>query len=367
VNALGARHREIARIARLLNDGGGLLDIYGPDAQEAIDVTAAALNAATDLSFGIVDLDACANDDEVAERTASAVAGTLLGDPRLLHVSADRRSPRQQSAWFDMQRQMGPAFEQITSGWRRVLPGDAADIIAAAVGAFGRSEDIERPTLVLYGADSLIDVPRTRFSAPNDLLWAIRSAAQVTPDLRLVVVGGPATIELVSDSEHAFYGWGRPFELARLGASELTEELAREFSLSQSYARRVADFSDGLPRVAWALADRLIRNLRSPEPSPGDPPEDMVQSAWTDLLGQRSSELRVTIRLLADLHRAALPVCKTLSEGGAPYTAAHSGEVTRALKLLHARGICESPAPRTWRLTDPLLSAWLREQRSPGV
>jgi hypothetical protein len=357
VSALGARRREIARMAAQLDDGGGLLVIHGSDAQEAIDVTASALEAARDLSIAIVDLDACVNNDEVAALIATAVAGALLGDPRLLHVAADRRSPQQQSAWLDVGRQLGPAFEPVASGWRRVLPGEPAQIISAATGAFARAGSVERPTLVLYGADSLIDIPRTRFSAPNELLWAIRSEAQISPGLRLVVAGGPATVELVSQQEHAFYGWGRPLEIARLDERELAEALTREFPLSGTYARRVAGLSEGLPRVAWALVDRL---LHVEQTSGQSPPEDPVEAAWRDILSRRSSELRVAVRLLSDLHRAALPVCRTLAYGGAPYTAAHSGEVTRVLKLLHTRGVCETPEPRSWRLTDPLLAAWLR-------
>jgi hypothetical protein len=170
----------------------------------------------------------------------------------------------------------------------------------------------------------------------------------------LVLVGGPAAVELISARDAAFRGWGRPFELRRLDEAELSAAIGSERGLDPVVARRIAELSEGLPRVADRLARRV--DEETGESTAGE----LAEAAWRGLLEAEGSTFRMTARLIADLHRVALPVCRALAKGEAPYRVARSTEVTRALRRLHVRGLCESPAPRSWRLTDPLLAGWLR-------
>lgn len=353
------RAQEIDRIVALLNDGGLLL-VYGPDAQEATEVSAAALAATDNISAGEVDLDACADDRHLARAIARGAADALLGDARLLDAPEDRRSAAQQRTWLDVQRTLGHVVDVLDGGWPDDLP--AAQIIADSVSALAQAA-AERPiriALVLCGVDALVEVPRSRFTRPGELLWAMRSVAQAAPQLSLILAGGPATVELTGDPHAAFYGWGRPLKLGRLDNETISEAVIAALGIDRALALRVAELSEGVPRVARLLA-RLVRGELA-KPAAADP----VGAAWIRLLHDQASSLRTTTRLLADLHRVALPVCQALAAGRAPYRAAHSGEVTRALKLLHTHGICESPKPRTWRLTDPLLATWLRADSTPA-
>jgi hypothetical protein len=354
VNALDElRSQEIDRIATLLNDGGLLL-VYGPDAQEAVEISAAGLAATYEISSAEVDLDACTDQQQVAQAIARAAAGALLGDARLLDVPEDRLSAVQQRTWLDLRRALGDIVDLLDGELPAERP--SAPLIADVVGALaqGAMERSVHTALVLYGADALIDVPRSRFTKPGELLWAMRSAAQGTPQFSLILAGGPATIDLTSDPNAAFYGWGRPLKLGRLDTETLSDAVIAALGSDRALALRVAELSEGLPRIARLLARWVREELATP--APGDP----VGAAWIRLLHDQASSLRTATRLLADLHRVALPVCQALATGRAPYRAAHSSEVTRALRLLHAHGVCESPKPRAWRLTDPLLAAWLR-------
>jgi hypothetical protein len=297
---------------------------------------------------------ACTDQQQVAQAIARAAAGALLGDARLLDVPEDRLSAVQQRTWLDLRRALGDIVDLLDGE----LPAERppAPLIADVVGALaqGAMERSVHTALVLYGADVLIDVPRSRFTKPGELLWAMRSAAQGAPQFSLILAGGPATIDLTSDPNAAFYGWGRPLKLGRLDTETLSDAVIAALGSDRALALRVAELSEGLPRIARLLARWVREELATP--APGDP----VGAAWIRLLHDQASSLRTATRLLADLHRVALPVCQALATGRAPYRAAHSSEVTRALRLLHAHGVCESPKPRAWRLTDPLLAAWLR-------
>jgi hypothetical protein len=346
------RSQEAHRIASLVADGGLVL-VHGPDAQEAAEVTAAA--AAVDgISVGEVDLDSCGDDRAVARSIAWAAADALLGDARLADIPDDRRSPLQQRSWLDIRRAFSDLSRLFDGGW----PADhePAQVVASVMTSLGRAADDRaiRPALVVYAIDALADVPRSRFTSSREILWALRSAAQSALRVSLVFSGGPAAIEMIGEPDAAFFGWGRPLELTRLDVGTVTDAIRDDLGVDRALAFRAAEFSEGLPRVARLLSRWLRVELA--DPTVVDP----IGAAWTRLLDDQASSLRTTTRLLADLNRVALPVCQALAAGRAPYSAAHSGEVTRALKLLRVHGICESPKPRSWRLTDPLLAAWLR-------
>jgi hypothetical protein len=347
------RSREADRVAGLLRNSGLVL-VHGPDAQESIEVVSAALNLRKGARAGIVDVDLCGSTEDLARGIVRGAADALVGDRRLLDVPEDRRSSAQQKRWLGARRSLGDAFD-VLSAPRASNERDPAGDVSAAIAALATTGGSRpgRRVLALYGVDSLIDVPRSRFKDPGRLLWSLRSGAQAAKSVVLVLAGGPASVELVSGRDAAFLGWGRTVELRRLEEEELSPAISAEAALEGALARRIAQLSEGLPRVA----DRLIGRTKAAmgESRTVDP----VDAAWRGLLREQASGLRTTARLIAGLHRAALPVCRALAAGQGPYRAAHSSEVTRALRLLHVRGVCESPSPRSWRLTDPLLAAWL--------
>ena len=347
------RSAETARVARLLRDGSLVL-VHGPDSQESIESLGAALSLPNGARAGIVDVDLCGSDEDLARRIVRGAADALVGDRRLLDVPDDRRTSAQQKRWLEMRRSLGDAFNALSPPGESDQ-GDPAGLVSAAIAALARpgGSRTGRRVLVLYGVDSLLDAPRSRFKDPSRLLWSLRSGAQAAKSVALVLAGGPASVELVSGRDAAFLGWGRTVELRRLEEEELSAAITAESALEDALARRIAELSEGLPRVA----DRLIGRTEAAMRDSGT--VDPVDAAWRSLLREQASGFRTAARLIAALHRAALPVCRALAAGQGPYRAAHSSEVTRALRLLHVNGVCESPSPRSWRLTDPLLAAWL--------
>jgi hypothetical protein len=351
--AASLRRREFRRLTQLIRESELLL-VYGTDPQEAVDLVGAAVGLGTRLRTAVVDVDLCTSTDDVARRIVRAVADALAGAPGLIDLADDRRTPAQQKRWLQVRRALGPAFDALDDA---SVASSPQRLVANAIMALhGRDRPAaKRTALVLYGADSLLTVPRTRFKDADELLWSMRSAAQSAPGVLLAFAGGPAATELVSAPEAAFLGWGRSLELQRVEEAELAAAIADEGSLDESAGRQIATLSEGLPRLAARLVDRTEQVLREPQVA------EPVQTAWHSLLDDDASSLRLTVRLIAELHRAALPVCRALAAGHAPYSAARAAEVTRALRLLHVRGVCESPAPRQWRLANPVFAAWLRQ------
>jgi hypothetical protein len=351
--AASLRRRELARLTQLIRDSELLL-VHGTDPQEAVDLLGAAVARAPRFRAAVVDVDLCTSTDDLARRIVRAVADALAGDPGLIDLADDRRSPAQQKRWLQVRRALGPALDGLDDA--RVVSSPERLVANAVMALHGPDRPAaKRNALLLYGADSLLAVPRTRFKDADGLLWSMRSAAQSASGVLLAFAGGPAAIELVSAPEAAFLGWGRSLELQRVEEAELAAAIAGDGSLDESAGRQIAMLSEGLPRVAARLVDRTEQLL--PDPGVADP----VQRAWRSLLDDDASSLRLTVRLIAELHRAALPVCRALAAGHAPYSAARAAEVTRALRLLHVRGVCESPAPRQWRLANPIFAAWLRQ------
>jgi hypothetical protein len=278
----------------------------------------------------------------------------MLGGRGLPSWAQDRRSVAEERSWLETCRAFGELDlpQLLGGGW----PSEhvPATVIDASLLALSRSA-VRRPVLALIAADSLVKVSRGRFDEPEALLWTMRAAAQTAPELTLLLAGGPATPDLIQSRDAAFYGWGRPVALARLDVRTLANAIRQDLHVDHGSALRVAELSEGLPRVARLVA-RWLRVELDEFVGGGDP----VSAAWMRLIDDQASSLRTSVRLLADLHRVALPVCQALAAGRPPYTAGRSGEVTRALKLLRAHGVCETPRPRTWRLSDPVLAAWIK-------
>ena len=71
----------------------------------------------------------------------------------------------------------------------------------------------------------------------------MRSAAQGTKRVVLVLAGGPASSELVSGRDAAFLGWGRTVELRRLEEEELSTAIGADWAGEGALARRIAELS----------------------------------------------------------------------------------------------------------------------------
>lgn len=372
------RRPEVAQIGSALRAGGGLLTVAADTAQEAVWLRRLAV-AELDDSWGTaqVDLTRCVSTRDLAIQLVRAVAEMDLGAPGVFDVPVERLPDDQRRRLYDLADRRGRVLldaargtlgedDDNSEGYMRLI-GLACDMLTrrAAEGA---------PTVLsIDAADELVELPRrtrARFSDVRDVLWLMRGRLQgaiATPSV--VLAGGPATTDLVSEPDAAFFGWGTevtveptPLRLFDI----LPEWLATHRGASPPVAREAADTIVQLVQGSVPAAERVLSVLALASDSS---PASQVMRAWSTLLELNADLLRQTVRALSSLDRLALPVAHALAHGLPPYSIAeapHGSEVAKALSALRITGFALSRKRGEWRLADPLLAAWLREVPASG-
>jgi hypothetical protein len=178
--------------------------------------------------------------------------------------------------------------------------------------------------------------------------------------------------ELFADRRRAFYGQAAPVALPPLPAEAVAEYIASRFRRTGRETGKALDpllaLAQGHPQRTMLLAHAVWDLTPSGEPAT----EEIWLAARGRALQQVSDELRTVWNSLPTSHRRALTA---IAENTTPlYAASRShggsrgGTVYTAIQALEDRGeIAKDPDTRTgFRLTDPLLSAWIADGRAGG-
>ena len=373
------RGPELAQVRSALGAGGGLLTLTADTAQEAVSLRRLAV-AELDDSWGTaqVDLTRCVSTRDLAIQLVRAVAEMDLRAPGVFDVPPEQLPDDQRQRLYDLADRRGRVLldaargnlgddEDNAEGYQRLV-GLACDILIR------RSAEGAPTLLSIDGADELVELPRrtrVRFSGTREVLWVMRGRLQgaiATPSL--VLAGGPATTDLVSEPDAAFFGWGtevtvEPTPLRLLDV--LPEWLETNRGASPPAAREAADRIVQLVEGSVPTAERVLSVLTLDS---GSSPSSQVMLAWFTLLELHADLLRQTARGLSSLDRLALAVAHALAHGRPPYAipeAPHGSEVAKALSALRITGFALSRKRGEWRLADPLLAAWLREVPASGL
>jgi hypothetical protein len=176
--------------------------------------------------------------------------------------------------------------------------------------------------------------------------------------------------ELFADRRRAFYGQAAPVELPPLSPEDVAEYVAGRFEQNGRDVGEaldpLLDLGAGHPQRTMLLAHAVFEHT-----PPGQAATDETwQAAYEDAMHQVRDELRAIWSALATSQRRVLTA---VAENAAPLYAAgrshggsRGGAVRGAIRVLEDRGeIAAEPGARTgYRLTDPLLAAWIREGRA---
>jgi hypothetical protein len=343
-----ARAGEIAR-ANVLLQPGSLLLIYGPWPQDASSVAAAVLRSNPDRRIARIDLDACSNDADLKSALIRA-SGAVLSDEPLPRSTVDSASsPSQSRTLIQLRRAFGRELDDIEHGGDATGGARPSEIVGAAVQLI----DSVGATLAIDSADELVSNRRGRFTEVRAFLWALRAAAQRAFQTPIVLSGGPRAGALVEKEDEAFLGWGASLQLGRIPRETLAAAVSEHLKAPTpvEVADEIARLSGGAPWVAELIIDRL---------SGARYDHAAVRRAWDGVIRDAAPSIRVTLRLVSDLHRSAHAVCKALAQDQAPYAAGTPSDVNRALTALHHSAVAYQPSSRAWELCDPILAAWLR-------
>ncbi len=176
--------------------------------------------------------------------------------------------------------------------------------------------------------------------------------------------------EMFSDRRHAFFAQAAPIQLGQLPADALANAIAARFQATRRDPGEalgpLLDAAEGHPQRAMLLAHHLYERV-----APGETADIEI---WLDTLAAARRETHGEIQVLwegaSDLERRVLKVVAhrivPLSgrEAQARFGLGKSGSTKIAVDRLFAEGhITTDPGTRTgWRIVDPFLAAWLREE-----
>jgi uncharacterized protein len=175
--------------------------------------------------------------------------------------------------------------------------------------------------------------------------------------------------ELFADRRRAFYGQAAPVELPPLPPEEAAHYIATHF---QRTGRDIGRALDPLLALAQGHPQRtmlLAHTVWELTPSGQGATEEIWQTAYERAMHQVRDELRTTWTALPAGHRRALTAIaentSALYAAGRRHGGSRGGAIHTAVQALQDRGeIDEDATARTgYRLTDPLLAAWIAEGR----
>jgi hypothetical protein len=175
--------------------------------------------------------------------------------------------------------------------------------------------------------------------------------------------------ELFADRRHAFFAQAAPVTLGPLPADELADFITARFADGRRDPGEalgpLLDAAQGHPQRAMLLAHHLYEDLR-PGATAG---VENWADAHAEARREAESEITVLWQSATTLERRVLKVIahRTVPlrgrEAEARFGLAKSGSTQVAVDRLHAEGhLMPDETTRTgWRIVDPFLAAWLRE------
>jgi uncharacterized protein len=224
-------------------------------------------------------------------------------------------------------------------------------------------------TLVVF--DEFQDV----LSATDSVDAVIRSEIQHHGDAASYIFAGSHVgmmRELFANRRRAFYGQAAPVELPPLPPEDVAEYITTRF---QHTGRNIDQALDPLLALAQGHPQRtmlLAHAVWELTPSGKTATEETWLAARERALQQVRDELRTAWSALPTGQRRALTAVAEnttpLYASGRGHGGSRGGAVHTAIKALEDRGeIAKDPNTRTgYRLTDPLLGAWITDGRAEG-
>jgi uncharacterized protein len=171
--------------------------------------------------------------------------------------------------------------------------------------------------------------------------------------------------ELFADRRRAFYGQAAPVELPPLPPEEVADYIATRF---QRTGRDIGQALEPLLALAQGHPQRtmlLAHTVWELTPSEATATEETWQAARERAMHQVGDELRTAWSSLSVSHRRALTAVaentSALYASGRRHGGSRGGAIHAAVLALEDRGeIAKDSSARTgFRLTDPLLAAWI--------
>lgn len=349
------RRTELATLADRLRDARNSR-LEGPRRFGKTSLIRAALAAAEDDGAIPIEVNflGCVTGADVAERIERAYSAQLDGSLR---------------RWFTgLVRTLRPTVSAAPAG-----VGVSAQVEVATPGLLDRlalprrvQDRTGRPCAIAF--DEFQEVLRVNEALPG----VFRSELEGQGQAAGYIFSGshPGLMrQLFSNRRHAFFAQAAPVAVGPLPADELGEHIAGRFAASHrdvgDALGPLLDTAEGHPQRAMLLAHHLFERTRPR----GTVDVEIWQDALADARRESRGEIQVLWESCTPLERRVLKVIAartvplTGQEAARRFALAKSGSTQVAVRRLAADGhLIEDPQARSgWRIVDPLLGLWLRD------
>jgi len=211
--------------------------------------------------------------------------------------------------------------------------------------------------------------PKEIFGDPDQTTQLMRAILQHSPGVTSLFAGSIAHLmrDLFDDEKRAFYKFGAWRSLRPIATEEWLEGFSERFEeghhpITDAAGRSIVAQSEGHTRTTMLLAQQAFLAAVVA----GDHAVTNEHAALAFEMAMKADALALAkdIERLRDLSRHALPICRAIAQGRAPYKTGPSYLVGRTIESLHRAGYIEQPddGPRSpWVVIEPLLRRKLVE------
>lgn len=184
------------------------------------------------------------------------------------------------------------------------------------------------------------------------LLWRIR-AVQQQVDLQVILSANRSASRLAYEPQRAFYGDGEWITLRR-PTDQVWQTVARTVhpDVTPGWMSSLVAMTERHPATTLsALATHQLRPVSDP------------RELWGQLVSLQAGLTPRSLQHARSLHRLGGELLERIADGEGPYQPRFglpSKDITKIIDRLHHAGLIWQPAPRTWRITNPIVGAQLR-------
>jgi hypothetical protein len=363
------RHEDVEGIASLLESGVSVV-LAGARRTGKTSVAQAALERAGQRGAytAAVDLFRRRDAADLASGIATAVLANRPAAHRLIQRARELASAARDAATLTaaakLTDELGESVELALTPARASHDPDRA--LAAALELPERIAVADGKRLVLF-LDEFQDLASEGkpFGDPDRITKQMRAIFQRSNHVSFLFAGSVEHLmrDLFGPSDRALSQFGSFRALSPISRDEWAEGLAQRFKALDLTTGRAAldlllDLADGHPRGTMLIArESAIQSLAGHDRAITEPE---VRAGWE--LAMASDRLRheqVLERLKRTKH--AVRVATRIARGQPPYAGLQAGAGQRAVRALELAGLIERPAPRQWKVGDPLLRRYLAD------
>ena len=184
------------------------------------------------------------------------------------------------------------------------------------------------------------------------LLWQIR-AIQQQVDLQVILSGNRSASRMAHEAQRAFYGDGEWITIQRPTVRAWHQVAAAVLpQISAAWTAMLIDLTDGHPATTLgALASQVLR------------PADDPQALWSEFVALQVGLTARSMQHARSLHRLGGELLERIARGEGPYQerlGLPAKDILKVVDRLHHAGLIWQPAPRRWKVTNPVVAVHLR-------